>query len=125
MIKILNLMFSNKCVLVLCAFLFVLSAEAQLKRPGYSQHYSDGLRYGLFKPVNYDPKKNYPLIVYLHGSRDTVSRDLFWYQDVVQKAHPCFVLTPKCEESNLGWGDTWHEGHPAATIKTLHLIDSL
>jgi predicted peptidase len=67
----------------------------------------------------------YLLIIITLISRDTVSRDLSWYQDAIQFTHPCFVLAPKCEEPNLGWGDTWHDGHTPAMTKTLHLVDSL
>jgi predicted peptidase len=95
------------------------------KYKNYEEHYYKSLRYGLFKPARYDAKKSYPLIVYLHGSRDTVSRDLDWYQESIQKENPVFVITPKCEEPNLGWGDTWHEGHTLAAAKTLNLADSL
>ena len=104
-----------------------LSLKAQLakKYAGYGEYYYKGLRYGLFMPAGYDPKKSYPLIVYMHGSRDTVSRDLGWYQQPVQREHPCFVLTPKCEVSDQGWGNTWKDGHTAATAKTLSLVDSL
>jgi predicted peptidase len=105
--------------------LFTISSKAQLTRKGYEQHHYKNTRYGLFTPSDIDNQKSYPLIVYLHGSRDTVSRDLSWYQDAVQKANPCFVLSPKCEEPNLGWGDTWHEGHTEAATETLRLVDSL
>ncbi|HEX5167631.1 MAG TPA: prolyl oligopeptidase family serine peptidase [Cyclobacteriaceae bacterium] len=99
---------------------------AQLsKKYDYTQHDYQSLRYGWFKPAHYDNKKLYPLIVYLHGSRDTVSRDNNWYQDAIQKEHPAFVLTPKCNESDQGWGNTWNAGHTTATTKTLKLIDSL
>lgn len=83
------------------------------------------MRYGLFKPAHYDSKNSYPLIVYLHGSRDTVSRDLSWYQESIQRENPCFVLAPKSEEPNLGWGDAWHDAQPEDMTKTLALVDSL
>jgi predicted peptidase len=116
-----------KTFLLLAAiFLNGSLCQAQLtEKYNYHQHYYQSLRYGLFKPAGYDPKKSYPLIVYLHGSRDTVSRDLTWYQPVVQKEHPAFVLTPKCENADQGWGNTWQDGHTMSTAKTLKLIDSL
>jgi predicted peptidase len=111
------------CLLILVS---PVSVEAQPdQKYGYSQHHHKSLRYGLFKPHAYDAEKSYPLIVYLHGSRDTVSRDLIWYQDAVQKETPMFVLTPKCEISDQGWGNTWHDGHNITTLKTLELIDSI
>jgi len=106
--------------------LSIQSVPAQLsKKYDYKEHRYQSLRYGWYKPADYDVKKTYPLIVYLHGSRDTVSRDMSWYQEAMQKENPSFVLTPKCEEPNLGWGDTWHEGHTPAMKETLALIDSL
>lgn len=102
------------------------SLQAQLpKYAGYAQKYFKSMRYGLFTPENYDAKKSYPLIVYLHGSRDTVSRDMIFYQDAIQKENPAFVLTPKCEESNQGWGNTWNASHTVAMSNTLALVDSL
>ncbi len=113
------------CLIIIPGFI-VTPLFAQLsKKYDYSQQYYQSLRYGWFKPAHYDNKKLYPLIVYLHGSRDTVSRDNQWYQEAIQKEHPAFVLTPKCEEGNQGWGNTWSKEHTIATARTLKLIDSL
>lgn len=112
--------------LLILTFVSFQPLQAQLsKKYDYSQHYYQSLRFGWFKPANYDKTKLYPLIVYLHGSRDTVSRDNHWYQQAIQKEHPAFVLTPKCEEGNQGWGNTWTAEHTLATAQTLKLIDSL
>jgi len=112
------------------ALIFLFSFQlvhAQLSKQyaGYEQNHYRSMRYGFYKPTGYDPKKSYPLIVYLHGSTDTVSRDMVWYQSSSQKENPCFVLTPKCEVADQGWGNTWQTGHTAATAKTLALVDSL
>lgn len=112
--------------IALCTFLIqAASAQRTAKYPGYEQKYFKGMRYGLFKPANYDATKSYPLIVYLHGSRDTVSRDNSWYHDDIQSKTPCFILSPKSVEPNLGWGDTWHDSHPEDMAKTLELVDVL
>lgn len=111
--------------------MLILSIATQAQSPlaekyrGYSENTFRSMPYGFFKPVTHDPKKSYPLIVYLHGSNDLVSRDLLWYQENIQKQYPCFVLTSKCKESNQGWGNTWSEKHTDATAKTLVLVDSL
>lgn len=91
----------------------------------YKTHHYKGTRYGLFTPSNLDPEKSYPLIVYLHGSRDTVSHDSQWYQQDIQRQHPSFVLTPKCLNPDQGWGNTWNDKHTSATSNTLALVDSL
>src|SRR5688572_23748934 len=112
--------------IILLVILSFGSASAQLsKKYNYTQHRYQSLRYGWFKPANLDDKKSYPLIVYLHGSTDTVSRDLIWYGASVQRSNPCFVLSPKCEEPDQGWGNTWEVGHTDATLKVLAVVDSL
>lgn len=95
------------------------------KYSNYSENKYKDMAYGLFKPSGYDPTASYPLIVYLHGSNDLVSRDMLWYQQEIQKQYPAFVLTPKCKETNQGWGNTWTTKHSEATATTLALVDSL
>jgi predicted peptidase len=123
------LLIVKRCTLFIIAVLFCsiqpLKAQLTGKYKGYEQKYYKGVRYGLFKPASYTAGKSYPLVVYLHGSTDTVSRDISYYQESVQKDNPCFVLTPKCEVANLGWGDTWHNSHSETTAKVLALVDSL
>lgn len=116
----------NNILLPVVFLLSVSPVKAQLsKKYDYTEHHYRSLRYGWFKPDGADEKKLYPLIVYLHGSTDTVSRDIRWYQDPVQKENPAFVLTPKCENPDQGWGNTWRAGHTPAMANTLSLIDSL
>jgi len=109
-------------------FLFtvpLIYAQHPKKYKSYQEQNFQSMRYGFYKPPGYDEKKSYPLVVYLHGSRDTVSRDMVWYQASFQSENPCFVLTPKCENPDQGWGNTWQDGHTTATSKTLKLVDSL
>ncbi len=121
--------FALSCHIFLLILLVVSVQQLHAQYPSIHKEYSEaiynGVRYGLFKPVNYDSKKSYPLVVYLHGSRDTVSRDLHFYQDSLQKKYPCFVLTPKCTNGNQGWGNTWLASHSETTAKTLVLVDVL
>ena len=113
--------------LVMIAVMTVQLSFAQLsaKYKTYEQKWSKGLRYGLFKPANYDPKKSYPLVLYLHGANDTISRDITWYHETIQRENPTFVLAPKCTNPNQGWGNTWTDAHSPAMVKTLQVIDSL
>ena len=117
----------NKIAFVLLLMTVGSSAKAQRANShvDYQQSFHQGMRYGLFKPANYNSTRSYPLIVYLHGSTDTVSWDLSWYQEAVQKENPCFVLSPKTTEPNQGWGNTWEEKHSPAMEKTLNLVDSI
>ena len=102
-----------------------LSAQLSSKYPGYLENVYQSTRYGLFVPENYSSQEPYPLIAYLHGANDTISRDIRWYQKSVQSENPCFVLTPKCLNPDQGWGNTWNNGHTIDTKNTLQLIDSL
>ena len=121
--------FSLSCHIFLPVLFVVIVQQLHAQYPSIHKEYTeavyDGVRYGLFKPTNYDSKKSYPLVVYLHGSRDTVSRDLNLYQDSLQKKYPCFVLTPKCTNPDLGWGNTWQPNHSPTMSKTLALVDVL
>ncbi len=74
---------------------------------GYHSLYHEGMRYGLFVPYSYTPSKKYPLILYLHGSTDTTTWDFGWYHDPIQSQDPVFVITPKSDQPNLGWGSSW------------------
>ena len=115
-----------KLIPLLTLILFSYSLQAQLgSKYDFSHNQYNSLRYGWFKPDHYDKQKLYPLIVYLHGSRDTVSRDMQWYQPATQKENPSFVLTPKCISPDQGWGNTWSANHTPAMEQTLKLIDSL
>lgn len=91
----------------------------------YSRKGFKGMTYGIFVPTDYDRTKTYPLILYLHGSGDTVSHDRKWYGAEWQKEHPTFVITPKTLERNQGWGNTWSKDHAEATVKALAIVDSL
>jgi poly(3-hydroxybutyrate) depolymerase len=114
------------CILMTLAMTIPLSfAQLSAKYKTYEQKWSKGLRYGLFKPAGYDPKKSYPLVLYLHGANDTISRDITWYHESIQRENPAFVLAPKCTNPDQGWGNTWTDAHSPAMVKTLHVIDSL
>jgi hypothetical protein len=43
---------------------------------GYSNWHIGSYRCGLYVPVDYNPDRSYPLILYLHGYTDTLTRDL-------------------------------------------------
>ena len=76
------------------------------------------LDYRLFRPANYDPSKQYPLVVYLHGAGGRGDDNLkqltggnAWgtrllSSEKVQRKHPSFVLAPQTNPSRggSGWG---------------------
>lgn len=102
------------------------SAAAQQTKPADSwkdqfevRTYKDadgkGLPYRLLKPVNYDPKKTYPLVTHLHGAgvRGTDNKaqmvDILKVFYDAQAKHPCFVAIPQCpgraQWVNVPWGE--------------------
>ena len=70
--------------------------------------------YRLFVPERYDPRKKYPLVLWLHGvggrgsdnigqiSGDQVPGTRFWTTPVAQAKYPAFVLAPQTASTWLG-----------------------
>ncbi len=63
----------------------------------------ESLPYRLIKPLNYDPSKKYPIVLYLHGlgergndNRESL-RNFIWYFNTpkVRADYPCFILIPQ------------------------------
>ncbi|WDE97574.1 prolyl oligopeptidase family serine peptidase [Lentisphaera profundi] len=76
------------------------------------------LPYRIVKPDNYDPEKQYPLIVALHGAwgrgTDNKSRAIdaftFLSDPAIRKKYPAFIITPQCP-SKKQWANTpWGKG---------------
>jgi predicted peptidase len=77
------------------------------------------LPYRLYTPASYDPAKQYPLIIFLHGASARGAdneRQLtgagrwgtaIWVQDDVQQAHPAFVLVPQANRPDSRWVRQW------------------
>ncbi|MBC7569634.1 MAG: hypothetical protein H7319_07865 [Spirosoma sp.] len=71
----------------------------------------DTLPYRMMKPVNYDPTKKYPIVMYLHGmgERGTDNheqlRNFIWYfsTEKNRQEHPCFVLMPQLNRNNMSF----------------------
>ena len=69
--------------------------------------------YRLFVPRNYDRRKKYPLVLWLHGgggrgtdnvkqiSEGNTSGSHIWTTPSSQAAHPAFVLAPQCPEDAM------------------------
>lgn len=93
---------------------------------GYENRYIGNFRCGVFVPPSYDPSKKYPLVIYLHGKSDTVSRNMAWYHNPAALKDPAIVLTPKCPLSETGeWGNSWISKDPPMIKKTFEMIDAI
>ena len=111
LIAILTLLISSEC----CAQQLGASEQREkiLTPKVFQNAKGESLPYRLFIPQNYDAKKKYPLVVYLHGSgglgTDNLKQiqtgnvymiDLFTAADP-QSRYPAFVVAP--QSSGEGW----------------------
>jgi predicted peptidase len=94
------------------------------------------LSYRLLKPKDYDAKKKYPLVVFLHGAGERGSDNkaqLIHFVPIFvspenREKYPCFVLVPQCPSgekwSDVNWGASTH-GQPEKASKSMALTIQL
>ncbi len=99
----------------------------------------DTLPYRLFVPQDYDPHKQYPIILFHHGGGGTGSDNRAnlesacvreWILPEVQAENPCFIVAPqfpgKKAKSKVSEGKATATGIVALHIRTMHeILDSL
>jgi dipeptidyl aminopeptidase/acylaminoacyl peptidase len=91
---------------------------------GYKNWYIGDFRCGVYVPPSYNPSRKYPLVIYLHGHTDTMSRNIGWYHEPAALADPAIVLTPKCPVSEDGrWGDTSSQELSPMMKKVFEMLD--
>lgn len=99
------------------------SGQTQLLPQGYQDWYIGDFRCDVYIPPSYNPAKKYPLVIYLHGKSDTVSRNIGWYHEPAVMADPCIVISPKCPLSQTGeWGNSLTSEDPPMIKKTFEMI---
>ena len=95
--------------------------------------------YQLLKPRNFDPKKQYPLVVFLHGSggrgpsniRNLIDADTpaRLATDAVSGQHEAFYLVPQCPGPNTWMSGDWRESsrpsRPSKQEVLLELVDDV
>ncbi len=101
----------------------------------FSQGFFEGLAYNLFVPRNYDPKKKYPLIQFIHDAavcseqhEATLAQGvgaLVWMTERAQEKQECFVLAPQFAPPTIV-EDDWSVDPRLETAKRLldHIADS-
>lgn len=109
------------------AVVWVLLALAVPARAGFeAQMFEDGQGgkwpYRLLSPKDYDAKKKYPLVLFLHGAGESGSDNGLQLKNVVRAFEhpsnmdkfPCFVVAPQ-NPQNMKWADVnW--GDPSHTM---------
>lgn len=79
----------------------------------YKDSEGKALNYRLLKPKDYDPKKLYPMFIWLHGSAergDDNLRQLYsgvweYTTDERRTKYPCFIMAPQSPTFAGGWAD--------------------
>lgn len=118
-------LYQKNSLVVLLILVSITKLSAQLDVDGYENLYIDDFRYGLFVPPDYNSDTAYHLMFYLHGSGDLTDYDREWYTDEFQQKYPTIVLTPKCEKTDFGWGNSsYHTEDPDCVVKAFQAIDS-
>jgi pimeloyl-ACP methyl ester carboxylesterase len=77
----------------------------------YSPAVKKNLPYQLLKPLNYDPKQSYPLVLFLHGAGEMGTNNRsqlrhvvrLFYTDENRQKYPCFLLAPQIPEMQGRW----------------------
>lgn len=94
------------------------------------------MSYLLFVPDNYDPRKKYPLVLWLHGggsrgddlrlilSHGDKHGPLFIARPDNQAAYPSFVVAPQCPAGRI-WSDPQAETPTVETTLVLEILDAL
>ena len=111
-----------KC-LQACSLSFLLLAASSAGAAGSNDFlariYTNALRktlpYRLLVPQDYDPKKAYPVIVYLHGAAgrgDDNAEPLNWgpllfLEPSLREKHRFFLLVPQCSRSSAWAESSW------------------
>lgn len=98
------------------------------------------LPYRLLKPTNYDPKQNYPLVIFLHGAgergtdntRQLVHGMADFASDKIMETYPAFVIAPQCPDDqqwvDVPWSADEHQmpERPSASLRqTLELVAAM
>jgi len=103
-------------MLVLCSS---LKAADKMETLLEARVFDDGkehkLSYRLLKPKDFDPKKSYPMVVFLHGSGERGSDNVAQMKHGVPQfaseanmaKYPCFLVVPQCPSGKQWVGVDW------------------
>lgn len=98
------------------------------------------LKYRLLKPLDYNPSRKYPLVIFLHGAGERGADNLVQLKHGMKdlcdpdrrRKNPCYVLAPQCPEdqswANIDWTqDTIHlpEDMSSSLELVFGLVDSM
>lgn len=99
-----------------CLFILIMNSKAQDKQQFEKQLFimgEDTLHCRILTPINYSPKKKYPLVIFLHGSGERGNdneKQLTWgaelFLDSMNRSrYPAIIVFPQCPLNN-SWANT-------------------
>lgn len=111
----------------------------QLEKRVYRNAAGESIPYRLFVPSQYDPKKKYPLILFLHGAgeRGDDNEAQLIHPEVLRfvcdEENPCFLVAPQCPKGRKWVEVPWDFEGPHKTPEepslpmrlTMELLDAL
>jgi len=113
-----------------------LRAQAELEKRTYTDAAGKVLRYRLLRPENYDARKSYPLVLFLHGAGergDDNEKQLVhgvpqFASAANRQKYPCFLVAPQCPDRlrwvEVDWGAAAHK-QPDAPSEPMRLTIEL
>ena len=95
-------------VVAACIHVAAYSQDVSLFTKQIFINQADTLPYRLLLPENYDAKKKYPLVIFLHGSgergndnqKQLVHGATLFLRDSIRKKYPTIVVFPQCSENS-------------------------
>lgn len=108
--------YSGIALAIMLNLIFIFNLQGQtdeLYEKGIITAGNDSLPYRFIRPKNFDTAKEYPLIVFLHGSGERGTDNKlqlkhgasFFASDSIRDKYPAFVVFPQCDTDKA-----WHNG---------------
>lgn len=93
---------------IFCSTSLLNAQDLSLYQKKYFIHNNDTLPYRILFPLNYDPSKKYPLILFLHGSGERGDNNesqlahgsRLFLRDSIRQNYPSIVVFPQCPQES-------------------------
>jgi predicted peptidase len=94
--------------LLIVTSLQLIAQDRNLFEKHWFIQHGDTLPYRILLPLNYDPQKTYPMIVFLHGrgesgsdnERQLTNGAALFLNDSIRQQYPAIVVFPQCASTN-------------------------
>ena len=122
----------------------VKPAAAKVRYAGDLKHYEartftdkagKSIKYHLMKPVDFDAKKSYPVLLFLHGMGGCGSNNKknladagvpkIFADDALRRKHPAFVLVPQCPRGSYWAGSIRGRKRPTMDALVVGMLEAV